>query len=206
MEVVSLNARLEKKLEETNAELYLRNKELEQSQKRFTEIADHSEVWIWETDARGLYTYASPVSEKIFGYKPDEIVGKKYFYDLFAPETREELKRSALEIFARKESFRNFANPNVRKDGGTVIIETSGTPILNEQGQLLGYRGSDINVTERRLAEKERRTSETKLREQVEELEKLNRFMVGREMDILELKKEVNQLLKAAGQPEKYRI
>jgi len=113
-----------------------------QSAKRFADIAENTNEWIWEVDATGKYTYASPVCERILGYSVEEIMGK-YFYDLFHPEDREQLKAGAFEVFASKQPFVNFINRNVRKDGKSVWLETSGVPVLGEQGELLGYRGSD---------------------------------------------------------------
>ena len=98
--------------------------------------------------------------EDILGYSPDELVGQKHFYDLFAPEAREELKEAALAAFDRKESIRKLINPNVHKDGRIVILETSGSPVLDEKGRLLGYRGADTDITERKHAEKALRESE----------------------------------------------
>ncbi|MBF0331816.1 MAG: PAS domain S-box protein [Candidatus Omnitrophica bacterium] len=139
---------------------------LRKSEERFQQIAANAEEWIWEVDAAGLYTYASPVLEKILGYKPEEVIGKKYFYDLFVPEIRNELKKAALEGFACKEPFKGFVNANVHKDGRRVVLETSGTPILNDQGDLLGYRGADFDVTARIRAEEVLRASERSYREQ----------------------------------------
>ncbi len=127
---------------------------LRKSEERFRQIAESAGEWIWEVDADGLYTYSSPAIEKILGYKPHEIVGKKHFYDFFAPDVREELKEAAFENFARKESFRGFVNPNVHKNGNIVIMETNGMLILDEEGNLSGYRGADTDITERRRAEK----------------------------------------------------
>ncbi len=126
--------------------------ELRKSEERFRQIAESAGEWIWEVDADGLYTYSSPAIEKILGYKPHEIVGKKHFYDFFAPDVREELKEAAFENFARKESFRGFVNPSVHKNGNIVILKTSGMPILDERGDLSGYRGADTDITERRRA------------------------------------------------------
>ncbi|MDJ1422322.1 MAG: PAS domain S-box protein [Candidatus Methanoperedens sp.] len=126
---------------------------LRKSEERFRQIAESAGEWIWEVDADGLYTYSSPVVEKILGYKPQEIIGKKHFYDFFAPDVREELKEAAFENFARKESFRGFVNPSVHKNGNIVILETNGMPILDEGGNLSGYRGADTDITERRHAE-----------------------------------------------------
>ena len=97
------------------------------------------------------------------GYKPEELVGKKRFYDLFVPETREAQKTHALEILARGESFRKFTNENVHKDGHVVILETSGIPIRDGKGNLIGYRGTDTDITERKRAEKTLQESKFKL-------------------------------------------
>ncbi|MBU1693497.1 MAG: PAS domain S-box protein, partial [Verrucomicrobia bacterium] len=123
---------------------------LRESVERFRQIAESAGEWIWEEDAEGLYTYSSPVVEQILGYKPEELVGKKHFYDLFAPYVREEIKKAAFGRALRKEAFRKLANPVVCKDGRVIILETSGVPILDQEGRLLGYRGADTDITERK--------------------------------------------------------
>ena len=122
---------------------------LRQSEERFREVAENEQEWIWEVDAEGIYTYASPVVEKILGYKPEEVVGKKHFYDLFHPDRREEMKKAAFEVYNKKQPFREFLNLNVHKDGTSVWLLTSGVPMLDKEGNLRGYRGADIDVTDR---------------------------------------------------------
>jgi len=134
--------------------------ELRESEKRFRQIAENAMELIWEVDANGLYTYASPMVEKILGYEPEEIIGKKHFYDLFSPENREEVKNAAFEVFAKKLSFREFSNLNVHKTGKEVWLSTTGGPILDEKGELLGYRGADTDITERKKMEERRKELE----------------------------------------------
>jgi PAS domain S-box-containing protein len=126
---------------------------LKESKKRFQQVTENAQEWVWEVDAYGLYTYASPVVGKVLGYKPKELVGKKHFYDLFHPEDKEQLKKSALEVFAKKGSFREFINRNIHKNGDIVWSSTSGVPVLDSDENLLGYRGADLNITERKRAE-----------------------------------------------------
>ncbi|MBM4309024.1 MAG: PAS domain S-box protein, partial [Deltaproteobacteria bacterium] len=142
---------------------------LQDSLERFRQVADSAGEWIWEINADGLYTYTSPGVEEILGYKIEEIVGKKHFYDFFPPEVREELKKAAFESLAKKQPFRNFMNPNVTKKGNIVLLETNGAPILDNNGTLLGYRGADTNITERKQAEEALRESEERYRTLVEE-------------------------------------
>ena len=98
---------------------------LRESEERFKQVAENAGEWIWEVDAAGVYRYCSSAAEKILGYTPDELVGNKHFYDLFAPEVRQDLKEVALAAFGRKESFQNFVNPNIHKNGEIRILETA---------------------------------------------------------------------------------
>jgi PAS domain S-box-containing protein len=125
---------------------------LRESEQRFRDIIENAAEWVWEVDPQGKYTYSSPVVAQFLGYKPEEILGQ-YFYDTFLPEEREELKSAALATFAVKQPFKDFDNTNLHKDGRIVRLSTSGVPILDEQGNLLGYRGADIDITARKQAE-----------------------------------------------------
>ncbi len=132
---------------------------LVESERRFRDLAENSAEWIWEVDPDGKYTYASPVVAELLGYRPEEVLAK-HFYDLFHPEDREDLKQGAFRFFAQKLPFRDFINRNINKNGETVWISTSGVPILDEQGNLQGYRGADIDITARRQAEDALRANE----------------------------------------------
>ncbi|MDD5087843.1 MAG: PAS domain S-box protein [bacterium] len=130
-----------------------RDEALRASEERFKQVAESAGEWIWEVDAEGLYIYSSPVVQRILGYSPEELVGKLHFYDLFSPDKREELKAAALAAFAQRIAFMGFVNSTLHKNGNVVILETSGVPVLDEEGNLLGYRGTDTDITERRQAE-----------------------------------------------------
>ncbi len=149
----------------------LAEKALRESVQRFRQVAENVGDFIWEVDTTGLYTYTSPSVEKILGYAPDELIGKVHFYDLLAPENREELKAAAFKIFAAKQPFRDFPNENVCKEGKRVFLETSGAPVLDEAGQLLGYRGADKDVTQRKLADDALRQSHAEIQSLKERLE-----------------------------------
>jgi hypothetical protein len=52
----------------------------------------------------------------------------------------------------------------------------------------------------------DQKEAEQALKKKIDELERFNSTMVVRELRMIELKKEINELLKKVGQPEKYRI
>lgn len=143
-------------------ELISANEKLKKSEERFMQIADSSGIWVWEVDKEGLYTYISNSTESILGYTPEETIGKKHFYDFFAPEIKDAYKKAALEAFSRRDLFKNFVNPNIHKNGQRVILETTGVPIYDKDNNFLGYRGADRDVTERENIAQAIRESEEK--------------------------------------------
>ena len=126
---------------------------LSESEERFRQIAESAKEWIWEVDCDGLYTYTSPVMAEMMGYKPEEVVGKKHFYDFYSAGMREQTKKEVLASFAAKSTFRKYVNSKVHKDGSLVFLETSGMPVLDSRGGLLGYRGISVDITGHRKLE-----------------------------------------------------
>jgi PAS domain S-box-containing protein len=127
--------------------------ELRHNETRFSEIVRQSRTLVWEMDMTGLYTYMGPVVADVLGYRPEELVGKLHFYDLHPAEGREAFKAAAMEIASRVSPFRNLENPMVAKDGRIVWVSTNAEPIRGADGRPCGYRGSDLDITERKQAE-----------------------------------------------------
>ena len=130
-----------------------RTRELGESEARFAVLAEQSATIAWELNAQGLYTYVSRASGAVLGYRPDELIGRMHFYDLHPETDREEFKAAAFAVFARREQFTNLVNAALTKDGRQVWFSTNGIPLLNADGTLQGYRGSDTDITERKQME-----------------------------------------------------
>jgi len=58
-----------------------------------------------------------------------------------------------MELFAQKKLFGNLENKAVTREGKLVWLITNGLPVLDDAGKLLGYRGSDFDITQRKKAE-----------------------------------------------------
>ena len=144
---------------------------LRESEEKFRNLVETTSDWIWETDAEGRYSYASPRVHDLLGYEPDEVIGRKPF-DFMPPEEAERSAKEFARFTAERRPFFNLENVNLHQDGKPVILETSGVPRLDFQGNFHGYRGIDRDVTERKRSEEERSKLEAQMRE-VQKLESL---------------------------------
>ena len=141
-----------------------------ESEQRFRGLVESTNDWIWEVNINGVYTYSSPSVEKILGYKADEVIGKTPF-DFMPPEESLIIK-SQFDLFVKSgRSFLNLENLNYHKNGSLIAIETSCVPIIDSDGKITGFRGIDRDISERKLAEKNRlKQSEQQKNELVREV------------------------------------
>ena len=62
-------------------------KELKYSNERLEQLAFQSNTFAWEVDTNGIYTYVSPIVENVLGFRPEELVSKKHFWELIENDT-----------------------------------------------------------------------------------------------------------------------
>lgn len=137
--------------------------ELRTSNLRYAQLERQSRIVNWEVDAQGLFTYLSPAVEELWGYPRETLVGRQYFFDLIPETARAHTKAQALQHFARLERISDRVNPIRCADGTTLWVLTNAAPVLAEDGSLLGYRGTDVDITERYCAQEQLEESEARL-------------------------------------------
>ncbi len=129
---------------------------LQESEMRFRSLVETTSDWVWEIDADGRFTYCSPICEMIYGYSPDELLGKSMFDVLIAPEEIEHCSEVLNRSIRNVRSFQVVERRSLRKDGALIYIEFSGAPVVGETGEVTGFRGIDRDITERKRIEEER--------------------------------------------------
>ena len=140
---------------------------LEEEVRRLRALIEATSDWVWEVDPHGIYTYASPKVTDILGYTPEEVIGKSAF-DLMPAAEAARVKARFEQMTAARLPIVQMINVNLHKDGRRVVLETSGVPILDAQGNLHGYRGIDRDVTNRFRAEEALKSSERRFHELAE--------------------------------------
>lgn len=154
-----------------------REKLLRFSEERFRSLVEATSDWLWETDAQGMYTYASPKVKDILGYEPSEVLGKTPMMLMPSAEA-ERMTKIMFQYFMDAKPFTAFENLNLHKEGREVVLETSGVPILDENGILTGYRGVDRDITKRKKTEMEKQILEDRL-QRAEKMEALGTLAGG---------------------------
>ena len=122
------------------------------SEQRFRALVETTSDFVWEVDQNCFYTYASPKVKDLLGYDPEEVIGKTPF-DFMPPDEAKRIAKLFWDIAEFRKPVDRLENTNLHKDGRRIVLETSGVPIIDEKGNLVGYRGIDRDVTERKQAE-----------------------------------------------------
>jgi PAS domain S-box-containing protein len=118
---------------------------LAESESRFRNLIESTNDWVWEVDASLRYTYASPQVEQLLGYAPEEVLGKSPL-DFMAPDEAVRIAGEMGLLTANRRPIIGLRNVNRHRDGHAVVLETSGTAIIDGAGNFLGYRGIDRDI------------------------------------------------------------
>jgi PAS domain S-box-containing protein len=119
------------------------------SEYKYRSLVENISDAAWEIDTNLVYTYMSPRSIPIIGYMPEELLGKTP-YDIMGPEEAKRVKGLLNKVSTARLPFSLFECKLLHKDGHTVHVEISGTPIFYSNGTFSGYRGITRDVTQRK--------------------------------------------------------
>lgn len=125
---------------------------LRESERRFRDFAEAAGEYVWELDAQARFTYVSRRVETVLGYPPDELYGRTPF-DFMPPGEDERMRQWYEDAAAARMSFRNVEHRMLARSGSQVWQALSGVPLLDGAGGLTGWRGTALEVTERKRAE-----------------------------------------------------
>jgi hypothetical protein len=136
---------------------------LRESEERFRNLVETTSNWVWEIDENAVYTYVNSKVQEILGYEPEAVLGKTPL-DFMPPEQAQSVANFINSMASLQQPFIFLENIHLHKDGHIVIVETSGVPFYDAEGQFKGYRGVNRDITLRKQAEKALRESEERFR------------------------------------------
>lgn len=137
---------------------------LREYQQMINAIVETSQDWIWTIDLSGHHTYSNPAVEKILGYSSAEIrqIGIE---ELIHPEDRWIIDSQWPGWVETRQGWSNLVFRWRCKDESYRYLESTAVPIVGLDGELLGFRGVDRDITERIQVENALRASEARLNE-----------------------------------------
>ena len=114
-------------------------------------IVESSDDAIVSKDLDGVITTWNKGAEQIFGYKTDEVIGKPIL--ILIPPDRLDEERTILERIRRGERIEHYETVRVRKDGSSIDISLSVSPLKSADGKIIGATKIARDITERKRNE-----------------------------------------------------
>jgi PAS domain S-box-containing protein len=142
------------------------NEALKSSEEKFRELADRLPQVVFEVDNDANFTYMNQRGYEIYGYSPDEVIGKLSVFDVIIPEQHEQARANGLKMSKGERSTGN-EYLGIKKDGSTFNALAFSDPIVKD-GKMVGLRGFFTDITSIKLTEKALRESEEKYRSVIE--------------------------------------
>ena len=109
-------------------------------------------------DLQGRITYWNRCAQSLYGWSQEETLGRNLIELLGMPV-------SGRDVMKRLENNETWSGEIVakRRDGSSVMLETSTSAIRDDQGKLIGVIGVSSDIAERKKAEQELREREAEL-------------------------------------------
>jgi two-component system CheB/CheR fusion protein len=133
-------------------------KRIEQMRQRLASIVESSADAILSKDMDGIITSWNSGAERIYGYKPEEAIGRPVA--MLAPKEHPEEVPHIMERLRRGERIDHYETKRVTKDGRTIDVSLAIAPIIDADGQITGASTIARDITDQKRAEQALRHSE----------------------------------------------
>ncbi len=169
---------------------------LREAHERLRRFVDANLVGVAVADSSGAVLEANDYYLRIIGFTREEFGRGEVDWRAITPPEWLPADERAISELRERGICTPYEKEYVRRDGGRIWVFISNALLPGPGEQIAAFI---LDITERKRAEEA-------LAGKMQELERFQALTVGREIRMVALKKEVNALLRAAGQPEKYRI
>jgi diguanylate cyclase (GGDEF)-like protein/PAS domain S-box-containing protein len=141
---------------------------IEATERKYRNIFENAIEGISQSTPDGVYVTANPMLAQIFGYSsPEELmssitnIGNQLYVE---PGRREKF----IELMNTQGFVARFESRIRRRDGSIIWISENARALYNDNGALIGYEGTTVDITDIKEAEAALRISENRLRAIVE--------------------------------------
>jgi PAS domain S-box-containing protein len=166
---------------------------LAQSEQRYRELIENANSAIIHWAPNGAILFYNEYAQDLFGWNAAEIIGQHV--GILVPDqdsTGADLSKMLADIAAHPERYQQNINENIRRDGSRIWMNWTNRAIRDERGQITSILAVGNDITQLKKTEEE-------LKRRNEELERLDRASVGRELQMIALKRQINELSQQLG-------
>lgn len=130
----------------------------ERARNRYEDILrdyeDTGQGWFWETDRRGLLSYASPIVAETIMRPPNDLIGRPFLHLFDLTDQSDESERTLSFHISARSSFQELAMRVAVADEERWWC-VSGRPVYDDFYNFVGYRGSGTDLTEKRRSQQD---------------------------------------------------
>jgi PAS domain S-box-containing protein len=127
---------------------------LEEARFRLAALVESSNDAIISKTLNGIITSWNAAAERMFGHAADEVIGKSIL--ILIPPDRLDEEQTILNKVRSGESVESYETLRLRKDGSAFYVGLTVSPIKDADGRIIGASKIARDITDRKLAAKER--------------------------------------------------
>jgi len=116
-------------------------------------IVESSDDAILSKDLNSIIKSWNQGAERLFGYRADEAIGRPV--TILIPTDRQDEEPAILARIRRGERVEHYETIRQRKDGSTIDISLTISPVRDQEGRIIGASKIARDITERRRAEQQ---------------------------------------------------
>jgi PAS domain S-box-containing protein len=182
-------------------------RELTESKALVDAVVENVPLMIFLKEATDLrFVIFNRAGEELLGYDRTALLGKNNL-DLFPPEQAANFMAKDREVLDGEAGMLDIPEEPILTAGkGTRLLHTRKVCILGADGTTKYLLGISEDITERKQVEEALRRQAEELSVRNDTLTRFNRVAVGRELRMVDLKREVNELCGKLGEPPRHRI
>ncbi len=128
---------------------------LRESEIKYRELVENANSIILKLDTEGNITFFNEFSQKFFGYREEEILGKNAVGTII-PQTDtagNDLTVLLSHILKNPEQYTTNEHESIQRNGNRVWVSWANKPLFDAAGKFVGLLAIGTDITGRRLAE-----------------------------------------------------